>query len=322
YLRFLYGVVDSEDLPLNVSRETLQDNSVFRKIRGVVVKRLIDRMGVLAAEKPDDYRKFHAQFGRILKEGVNTDWDNRDRLAKLLLFTSSASEEPDVQTSLDAYCDRAGEAQNQIYYIGGPDLPSIKKNPNLEIFRKRNLEVLYLPDPIDDFVLASLGKYRDKKLISIDSADLELPATAPELETPPTAPTSGFGRVLELFRDALAGKVKDVVESKRLTDSPCCLVNSDDGASVQMQKILKMHDPNYKFSLRVLEVNPKAALVERLAALAANPANDAFLGQCGRQLYDGTMLLEGLAPEPQDVVSRMQEFMTEAAERRTTILEA
>ena len=327
YMRFLYGLVDSEDLPLNISRESLQDNAVFRKIKTALTKRILDRMEELANEDNEQYLQFYGQFGPLVKEGAASDFEHRDRLAKLLRFSSSAAEKPEVQTSLDAYVERCEEAQKQIYYIGGQDLASIERNPNLEIFRQRGLEVLYMTEPIDEFVAATLGEYQDRKLISIDSADVELPAASEEAErteddaeeTQATS-ASGFAKVLDLFRTALGDKVQEVRESKRLTDSPCCLINPEGGMSVQMQKLLKLANKDFHISKRILEVNPKAPLIKRLAEIAGNPDNESFIKRCGEQLCDNAVLLEGVATEPQTTVERVQAFMEEAARTRSSII--
>ena len=157
YLRFLHGIVDSEDLPLNVSRETLQDNSVIRKIRNTLVKGVLDKLQKLADESPKEFLTFYRQFGLTLKEGVARDPVNRERVAKLLRFNSSHADDPEAPTSFDDYIKRAPADQKAIYYLGGPDLSSIKKNPNLEIFRRRGIEVLFLTEPVDEFVFSSLG---------------------------------------------------------------------------------------------------------------------------------------------------------------------
>ena len=208
YLRFLRGLVDSEDLPLNVSRETLQDNNVIRKIRTSLVKAVLDRLDNLAQEQPDVFRTFYDQFGRMLKEGLVVDPANRERIAKLLRFPSTRADDPTALVSFDEYIARMPEGQTRIYYLGGPDLASIRKSPNLEIFRRRGLEVMFLTDPIDEFAINSLGSYQGKELTSIDSADLDLPETSPTAEPEPNATESqakesGFGRVLDLFRNAL-----------------------------------------------------------------------------------------------------------------------
>ena len=325
YLRFLRGLVDSEDLPLNVSRETLQDNSIIRKIRTSVVKSVLDRLDRLAQDDPELYRKFYEQYGRVMKEGLIVDSANHERVAKLLRFASSRSDDPQALISFDAYLEKMPANQTQIYYLSGADFASIAKSPNLEIFRRRGIEVLYLTDPVDEFALKSLGSYQGKKLTSIDSADVEIPeagATGEKSEesSAPAGKESGFPRVLDLFREALGARVSEVRESKRLTDSPACLVNVQGGMSTQMQRILKMANREFTESARILEINPSAPLIRRLCHLSANNQHDDFIKRCGLQLWSDAMILDGVTPEPEDVVARVQSFMTEAAEKRSPLI--
>jgi molecular chaperone HtpG len=321
YFRFLYGLVDSEDLPLNVSRETLQDNTVIRRIRNTLVKGVIDRLSQMAEEKPDEYAAFYRQFSMFLKEGVAVDAANRDRLAKLLRFHSTHSE---AETSLDDYVKRMAAEQKRIYYLGGPDMAAIRKSPNLEIFRRRGLEVLFLSEAVDEFVMSALHTFDGKTLTSIDADELELPGT--EVETPETkeeeakTTAAGFGRVLERFRKALGERVQEVRESKRLTDSPCCLVNAEGGFSTQMRRLLKMTNRELPESRRIFEVNPAAPLIKRLAQLSSNSEHDAFIERCGLQLYTNALALEGALDEPEALVARVQSFMEEAAEKRSPLL--
>ncbi len=319
YLRFLHGLVDSEDLPLNVSRETLQDNSVIRKIRTVLTKGVLDKLTAMADEKPDDYLEFYKNFGQTLKEGIAVDPMNRDRVAKLLRFASSRSEDGSTLTGFDDYVKRAPDDSKVIYFLGGPDLASIRKSPNLEIFRKRNLEVLLLTDPIDEFVMTSLHQYGGKTLTSIDSADLELPGVEPE-KPEESSESGGFGKVLGLFREALGNRVESVRASKRLTDSPCCLVNADGGLSLQMQRLLKQNNREFPISRRILEVNPDAPLIRRLVQLSGNPENEPFIEQCARQLWANTMILEGENAEPEEMVARVQSLMEQAAQAKSSII--
>lgn len=320
YLRFLYGIVDSEDLPLNVSRETLQDNTVIRRIRTTLVKGVLDRLTKFAEESPEKYLGFYQQFSAILKEGVPTDHANRERIAKLLRFTTSHADSSGL-TSLDDYIKRAHPDQKPIYYLGGPDLASIKKSPNLEIFHRRGVEVLYLVDPIDEFVVTNLGTYDGRPLTSIDSSDLELPGTDPEPTEPADEGTkAGLGRVIELIRTALGDRVKEVRESKRLTDSPCCLVNADGGLSTQMQRLLRMSQKDFPTTPRIFEINPTAPLIKRLARLAANPDQDEFIKKCALQLWANTLILEGTITDPEEIVARSQSFMEEAAEKRSPLI--
>jgi len=325
YLRFLRGLVDSEDLPLNVSRETLQDSSVIRKIRTSLVKAVLDRLDHLAQDNPDEFRKFYDQFGRVIKEGLVVDHANRERIAKLLRFASSRSDDPRTLVSFDAYLARMPAGQKQIYYLGGPDLASIAKSPNLEIFRRRGVEVLYFTDPIDEFAVRSLQSYQGNALTSIDSADIEIPETGATVETgqgavESPAKESGFTKVLELFRAALGARVSEVRESKRLIDSPCCLVTTEGGLSTQMQRLLKMANQEFTESPRILEVNPGAPLIRRLCRLSANEQHQEFIKLCALQLWTNAMILDGVMPEPEDMVARVQSFMVEAAEKRSPLI--
>ena len=325
YLRFLRGLIDSEDLPLNVSRETLQDNSVIRKIRTSLVKGVLDRLDHLAQDDGDKFRAFYDQFGRTLKEGLVVDPANKERIAKLLRFPSSRSDDPSARVSFDEYLARMPGGQSRIYYLGGNDVSSIAKSPNLEIFRRKGLEVLFLTDPIDEFALNSLQSYQGKDLTSIDSADLDLPETGPTTEPVTSADEnsareSGFNRVLELFRTALGARVREVRESKRLTDSPCCLVSAEGGMSTQMQRLLKMANKDFTESTRILEINPAAPLVRRLCRLSANNQHDDFIKTCALQLWTNAMILDGLTPEPEDMVARVQSFMAEVAEKRSPLI--
>jgi molecular chaperone HtpG len=324
YLRFVRGLVDSEDLPLNVSRETLQDNSVVRKIRSSLVKGVLDRLDNLARDQADAFRTFHEEFGRMLKEGLVVDVANRERIAKLLRFASSNNADPKAHASLDEYVARMKDGQKRIYYVAGPDPASIAKSPNLEIFRRQGLEVLYLSDPIDEFAFNALGSYQGKTLTSIDSADLELPDSESKIQAAEGAEDAGkehgFPRVVELFRNALGARVSEVRESNRLTDSPCCLVNAEGGLSTQMQRILKLANKEFTESARILELNPKSPLIRRLCRLSANQVHDAFIKQCALQLWSNALILDGVTPEPEELVARVQSFMDEAAEKRSPLI--
>jgi molecular chaperone HtpG len=224
--------------------------------------------------------------------------------------------------SLEDYLARMPEGQKRIYYLGGPDYASVVKSPNLEIFRRRGLEVLFLTDPIDEFAMTSLRTFQGKELTSIDSADLDLPNADEASTTTEEAAQkeSGFARVLDLFRSALGDRVKEVRESKRLIDSPCCLVNADGALSTQMQRILKLAHKEFPETARILEVNPAAPLIRRLCHLSANAEHEAFIKQCAVQLWSHALILEGVTPDPEDLVARVQSFMSEAAEKRSPLI--
>lgn len=325
YLRFLYGLVDSADLPLNVSREALQDNTVFRKMKKVLVRKVLDFLAQLADDQ-EKYLKFYRQFGGILREGVVNDFEHRDKLAHLLRFDSSHISDNDELTSLAAYLERAPEDQKQIYFVHGPDRNAIRNNPGLEVFAKRGLEVLYLSDPADEFILSSLREFEDKTIISVDADDVELPED-------PDAPTSdtedqtaadnlpaGFNNLLSLLREALKDQVEDIRQSDRLTESPCCLVNPKGAMSTQLQQLLQQHDTNFEAPRRILEINPQAPLIQRLSELTANAQHIEFIKQCGLQLYAHARLLAGLPPDEEALVDRMQDFMQQLAQQRSPII--
>lgn len=330
YLRFLHGLVDSADLPLNVSRQALQDNSVFRKIRNVLTKRVLSHLDKMGTDSPDDYRKFYKQFGPVLREGVASDFENRDALGKLLRFQSSHGDDREARVSLSDYVGRMSESQTQIYYHTGPELKSLVKSPNLEAFTSREIEVLFLTDPVDEFVLNHLGKFEDKELVSIDSAEVKLPDAAgkkdgvdesseEKKDNEPTEAPSGFDRVVELIREELGDQVSDVRKSDRLTTSACCLVSPEGAPSAQLQKILAQASDEFSGVKRQFELNPRHPLVKRLCELSANSEHDGFIKSCGSQLFTNAMLMEGLVPDVHSATDRITGFMQELAGSRSPI---
>lgn len=320
YLHFLYGLVDSADLPLNVSRETLQDHQIIPKLKKVLTKKVLDHLSTQAEEQPKDYRKFYDEFGTILRTGLSSDYDNREKIASLLRFHSTQGNDRTAVVSLDDYLKRAAEGQSQIYYLTGLNQDDLSTHPRLEPFRKRNLEVLLLTDPVDEFALMQLRRYQEKELISIDSAEVKFPESTnpPEIETP-SAPNN-VTRVLELFRGALGDDVQEVRESSRLGESPCLLVNPQGGYSRLLQQVLKQQSQGYDVAKPILEINPQSALIARLCELANNPEQDEFIRNCGQQLFANAQLLDGLNPDPQATASRMLHFMEELARSKSAII--
>lgn len=331
YLRFIYGLVDSADLPLNVSRQALQDDTVFRKIRKVLVKKVFNHLEGVAKGSPDDYASFYEQFGSTLREGVASDFENKDTLAKLLRFRSSHGDDRAAVISLGDYVSRMPETQKQIFYVSGESISTIEKNPNLEAFRSRKLEVLYLIDPVDEFVLNHVHKFEDKDLVSIDSSEVDLPepesaSDSNDGEEPDdkkkSGPPEGFGTVLNLFREGLGDSVEDVRESKRLTDSACCLVNPEGAMSAQLQKVMSRASDDFELTKRILEINPSHPLVQHLAGLSVNDEHAAFIKTCGQQFFANAMLAEGVVPDPHETSQRMMGFMQELAQHRSPIADA
>jgi molecular chaperone HtpG len=320
YLHFLYGLVDSADLPLNVSRETLQDHQLIPKLKRVLTKKVLDHLAGWAQEQPDSYRTFYREFGGILRTGVHEDYENREKIAGLMRFHSTHSDDPQVQTSLDDYLQRAVEGQSQIYYLTGMNLESLRSHPRLAAFRQRRLEVLLLTDPIDEFALHHVGRYREKELVSIDGGDVKFPESTAAPDSQPKPAPKGFARVLELFRGALADAVQDVKESSQLGDAPCALANPHGGYSRVLQQVLRQSVKDYQPPKPVLEINPHAALLERLAELSRNPEHDEFIRECGRQLLANAQLLDGLPPDPHATASRMLRFLEELARSKSPII--
>jgi len=326
YLRFLRGIVDSADLPLNVSREALQDNTVFRKMQKVITKKVLDHLDSIAEENKDSYIKFYREFGVVLREGVTSDFENRDRLAKLLRFGSTHSLMTSEMVSLEDYCSRLQEGQEQIYFACGTDPDAVLRDPNLEVFRSRNLEVLILTDPADEFILSHLREFEKKEIVSVDSSDLKLPPKAEdaaksdeekaEAEKSAQSVPENFDKVIELLTEALADQVQDVRRSERLTESACCLVNSQGSMSTTLQRVLRMNTPDFEMQKMILEINPNAALIKRMAELAANPDNNQFIQDCGRQLHANAMIMAGLAPNGNEMAARLQDFMLQLASQK------
>ena len=328
YLRFLRGIVDSADLPLNVSREALQDNTVFRKMQKVITKKVLDHLDSIAQEDTEQYLKFYREFGGILREGISSDFDNRDRIAKLLRFASTHSTESGAMVSLEDYCERASEEQKQIYFVTGTDATSVLRDPNLEIFRSRNLEVLLLTDPADEYILSTLHTFNEREIVSVDSADLKLPErkaaegdenTDNADKKSDDAVPNGFDKLLDVMKDSLSDQVQDVRKSERLTESDCCLVNAQGSMSTTMQRVLRMNTPDFEMAKMILEINPKSALVKRLSEIAINDDNADFIRECGRQLHANAMIMAGLAPNGNEMAARLQSFMLQLAQQKSSI---
>lgn len=320
YLRFLRGIVDSADLPLNVSREALQDNTVFRKMQKTITRKVLDHLDSLATDHRESYEKFYREFGVILREGVTANDGNRDRTAALLRFTSTTSAGTGELVSLQQYVDRAKEGQQQIYFACGTDQNAILRDPNLEVFRKRNLEVLVLTDPADEYIISSLGTFAEKKIVSIDAAELQLPPQSADEQSKEPAEqqkneenAAELDQLIGVFKEVLGERVQDVRRSERLTESVCCLVNAEGSMSTTMQRILRMNTPEFAMQKMILELNPTAALIQRLATLAASSTGLDFVRQCALQLHANAMLQAGLAPDGNEMAARLQDFMLQLA---------
>jgi molecular chaperone HtpG len=305
YLRFMRGLVDSSDLPLNVSRELLQNNRTVDKIKSALVKRTLDMLEDLAANKPLEYAEFWKTFGTVLKEGIIEDHVNRTRIAKLLRFDSTASGE--TRTTLEEYVSRMKTDQKAIYYLTADTLAAARNSPHLEAFRAKDMEVLLLTDRIDEWVAGHLHEFEGKNLANVSSAAADV---ASAIETPEKAANeTAFKDTLERLSKSLTGKIASAQISARLTDSPAVLVAGEFGVSLRMGRILKQAGQNNPFATPpILEVNPKHPLVERLK----DTADEAAFGELAHVLYDQAMLAEGGELEdPATFVRRVNRLIVE-----------
>jgi molecular chaperone HtpG len=312
WLRFMRGVVDSADLPLNVSRELLQNNRTVEKIKSALVKRTLDLLEELAADKPQEYAEFWKTFGVVLKEGLIEDGGQKARIAKLLRFNSTASV-PDAQgayspdVTLDAYLSRMKPDQKAIYYLTADTLAAARNSPHLEAFGKSGYEVLLLTDRIDEWVVGHLNEYEGKKLANAAGAAADL---APAIETPEKAAAeSAYKDTVERLGKTLAGKIASARITDRLTDSPSVLAAGEFGVSLRMGRILKQAGQRNPFAtLPILELNPKHALIERLK----DTPDDTAFSELAHVLYDQAMLAEGgEIDDPAIFVKRINKLIVE-----------
>ncbi len=306
FFRFFRGVVDSEDIPLNISRETMQDSALIAKLRRVITKRLIKFLESEAKDDAEKFNKFFAEFGIMIKEGVWSDMEYRADLAKLLRFTSSKTE-GDGLTSLDEYIERMPEDQKDIYYVLGGNRATIEAGPYLEAFRARDIEVLYLFDNADDFVMTSLREYEGKKLVPADQADIELPGEAKEEEDQPEEKLEekDAGDLARWVKEALGEAIEEVRVSKRLVKSPAVLVNPDTMFTTGMQRVMQaVSKDSIPMSKMILEINPSHPILVHLNSLRLANPNDDFAKEASRLLLDNARISAGLAVDPRDMVER------------------
>lgn len=314
YLRFIRGVIDSEDLPLNVSREILQQTRDLRVIRDGTTKRVLSMLEDLAANRAADYDKFWAMFGSVLKEGLGEDPSNKDRIAKLLRFVSTSSEgKPSV--TLEGYISRMKTGQNSVYYVTGETAEAAAKSPLLELFRKKDIEVLLLSGPIDEWMTQFMTEFDGKQLVNIAKGDLDLGelSGAEEKEEKAKVQTE-YQPLVERFKESLGDEVEDVRMTLRLTDSPACIVtdpNALNPAFVRMMRAAGQDVPDPK---PILELNPNNPLVSRLKE------SGAFSGEWAKLLLEQAQLMAGeQLKDPAGFVKRMNQMLLDTTKDGATI---
>lgn len=303
YLRFLRGVIDSEDLPLNVSREILQQNRVMSSIRNASVKKVLSEIKSLAENNPEKFNEFVKEFNRPMKEGLYSDFGNRETLLEIVRFKSTTEE---GFTSLAAYKERMKEDQKAIYYITGGDEETLRSSPLLEAYREKGIEVLIMDDEIDEIVVPTIGKYNDVELKSVNRS-----GAADELKSDEDKKAEKSAKpLMERMKKALGDRVKDVVASTRLSDSPSCIVADENDPTVQLQQMMKAMGqkdmPDFK---PILEVNPKHPIVKSLES----SKDDGLVEDVASLLLDQAMLIEGAEiKKPADFVKRLNRILEKA----------
>ena len=309
FLRFVRGVVDAVDLPLNVSREFLQNNKDIDRIRAASVKKVLSELTRLAAKEPELYAAFWKEFGKVLKEGMVEDHDNRIVLSDLLRFSSTRSKDLDQTQSLAGYFKRMPMKQKAIYYITADSHNAASTSPHLEIFRKNDVEVLLLSDPVDEWLVSSLNEYKDKPLKSVAKGALDLDDFAsPEDKKASEQKEKDLSELTEKMQSVLEGKVKSVRVSLRLTDSPACLVADETDLGGNLERILAAMGQSAPDAKPIMEINPDHPLIRQLGP------EHARLGDWAQVLFDQAALSEGAPlPEPAAYVQRVNDLLTRAA---------
>jgi molecular chaperone HtpG len=312
YLRFVEGVVDSEDLPLNVSRETVQANKVMERLKNALTHKVIDTLKDLAAKEREKFDTFWKQYGAYIKEGMATDPTGRERLMPLLRFYSSRSGGDQELTSLADYAGRMQTDQRTIYYLLGDDVRSAAHSPHLDYFRQQHLEVLYLVDPLDSFLLTGLQSYEGYPLKNVDDPTLDLPKT--QSEQAEAVPQAEFEALVARFKERLGDRIADVRATDRLVDSAIRLVSPDDSRGHEMDRVRRMMEKDYTIPKKVVEINRQHPLVKNLAERIKAGQSDELVNDVVEQLYESALLVEGLLPNPADMVGRIQKLMQAATQ--------
>ncbi|MBK8138852.1 MAG: molecular chaperone HtpG [Chloroflexi bacterium] len=316
YLSFIHGVVDSEDLPLNVSRETVRADQLMAQLRKAITKRVLSDFRKMLQSEREDYIKLFEDFGRFLKQGVAIAPDDKEDLLTLVIFPTT-HDDSKAPTTLREYVDRMAANQSDIYYIVADDFHSARRSPHLEPFARRGIEVLLLTDPVDPILLTALNEFSGHKLRSVDDADLDLSevGAAKEDETPQTEPVAeaDFETVRAKFELLLGERVKGVRESKTLVGSAARLVSGDEGGEGQMFRVNRLLSRDYQLPVKTLELNPRHPLLHNLARRIA-AGDDEVTTLVMEQVFETALLQDGIHPDPASMAERLTKLMQKATE--------
>ncbi|AOE50029.1 molecular chaperone HtpG [Kangiella sediminilitoris] len=311
YLRFVRGLIDSNDLPLNVSREILQDSKVTQSLRNAAVSRILKMLEQLAKKDKEKYQQFWDEFGQVLKEGTGEDFANKEKIAKLFRFSSTHTDEKAQTVSLDEYIERMKPGQDKIYYIAADSFLAAKNSPHLEIFRKKGIEVLLMSDRIDEWTISHLNEYNDKKFVSVTKGDLDLGSLEDDEDKKAQEKASEEHKdFIERVKLALGEKVADVRVTMRLTDTPACIVAGEGDMPLQMVKMLQAAGQEVPDIKPVFEINPDHALI----SLVETEKNDEQFNQWVDVLFDQALLAEqGQLDDPASFASKLNKLLLKLA---------
>jgi molecular chaperone HtpG len=315
YLRFVKGVVDSSDLPLNVSREILQEDVQIKRIQKNLVGKVLSTLAEVKDKNYDEYVAFWKEFGQVIKEGIHFDFANKEKLQDLALFESTRTENG-AFVSLKEYVERMPETQKEIYFITGSSREALEQSPHLEAFRSKGFEVLFMTDPVDEWVVQSLTEYDGKHLKAVDRGDISIDSEEEkkEKEKKREEAQKEFSGLISVITDRLKDKVKEVRFSNRLTDSACCLVADEYGMNANMERIMKALNQSVPESKRILELNPDHAILKAMAELHAKEKDIPTIGDYADLLYDQALLTEGSPiKDPLRFTKLVSELMVKAA---------
>ena len=314
YLRFVKGVVDSSDLPLNVSREMLQDDAVIRKIKSNITGKILSTLAEMMKDKPEDYATFYAAFGRVLKEGIHFDYENADKIKGLLMFRSAKSEGSKL-VSLKEYVAAMPETQKDIYFLVSEDIDTARHSPHIEALTKRGYDVLFFVDAIDQWVVDSLHDFEDKKLVAVDKGNLELGTDEEKADTKKKleAAAGDYQELTVYIKERLKDEVSEVRLSPRLTDSACCLVADEHAMNASMERLMRAMNQEVPRQLRLLELNPEHALLKRMKTMLAENKENPKLADYVELLYGQALLGEGSSlKNPQRFTQLVAQLMANA----------
>jgi len=321
YLSFVKGVVDSEDLPLNIARESLQENIIFTKIANNITGQILTYLTKKAKDEPAAYLEFFKEHGRIFKLGYG-DYQNQEKFMNLLRFNSSICGKEEDLISLEDYVGRMKSDQKEIYFALGPSRSALESDPHTEVFKRKGVEVLYFYDPLDEFVVSSLHKYKDYEFKSVEAADLskiekmdDITTDKPKVEKLSKDDEKHFDSLLAKIKEILGDKVVEVKESKRLIDSPACLVNPDDSMSSSMQKIMRLANKDTSIQKKIFEVNKNHKIIRNLLSIFKVNSNDSYIKNTVDQLFEASLLLDGSLMDPHNLINKMNKLLEESAER-------